>query len=262
MNNVFSVLTLFFICLWGSPLAAQQLVYANTLFVAVIAQTTSYQSEIHIHNSGTSPTQVQLLYHGAVGSATAGTMSCPVVNIPAGEVLQTSLGAACPSLNPGSNFGALEVACCAFNNVAIYTRVQSPTGNGFSIEGMIDTFYSGSAVREVIGLKRQVAAPGYQSNCFLWNRENRAGRVVVTLAQGNGTFLADEIIDLPANAVLRLLDVFATLGLPAGDYVNARVNFQSIAPIQGGGPVLHMAACTVQNNTSFDADFRVAKWRN
>ena len=30
--------------------------------------------------------------------------------------------------------------------------------------------------------------------------------------------------------------------------------------VAGGAPVLFVASCTVQNNTSFDADFRIAKF--
>jgi hypothetical protein len=56
---------------------------------------------------------------------------------------------------------------------------------------------------------------------------------------------------------IRLLDVFATLNAPPGDLDNVGATFESIVP--GGAPVLFVASCTVQNNTSFDADFRIAK---
>jgi len=41
---------------------------------------------------------------------------------------------------------------------------------------------------------------------------------------------------------------------------NVRATFESIVPVAGGAPVLFVASCTVQNNTWFDADFRIAKF--
>lgn len=62
--------------------------------------------------------------------------------------------------------------------------------------------------------------------------------------------------------MIRLLDVFGSLNAPAGDYDNVRAVFESIVPVGGGTSIQFTAACTVQNNTSFDADFRVAKAHN
>jgi hypothetical protein len=139
--------------------------------------------------------------------------------------------------------------------------VQTPSGNGFSVEGIFDPPSCGT-VRDVLGLVRQAAAPTYQSNCFVQNRESRNGRVVVTLATGNGQSIAANIEDLQPGEMIRLLDVFATLGAPDGDYDNVRASFESITPLGGGYPVNFSAGCTVQNNTSFDADFRIAKAHN
>ena len=44
--------------------------------------------------------------------------------------------------------------------------------------------------------------------------------------------------------------------------MNVRASFESIVPFGGGNPVNFLAACTVQNSTSFDADFRIAKSHN
>ena len=85
------------------------------------------------------------------------------------------------------------------------------------------------------------------------------GRIVVTLATADGQPVAAQLIDVAANEFIRMLDVFATLGAPAGDYQNIRASFESIVPFSGGNPVNFIAACTVQNSTSFDADFRIGK---
>ena len=165
----------------------------------------------------------------------------------------------CPALNVGSNFGVLMSSYAGSGGIyALYSRVQTPTGNGFSIEGFIDSSCCGT-VREVIGLVRQAAAPTFQSNCFIFNQESRAGRIVLTLASADGHAIASQIIDLNALEFIRMLDVFATLGAPPGDLDNVRATFESIVPVVGGYPVAFTASCTVQNNTSFDADFRIAK---
>jgi hypothetical protein len=56
--------------------------------------------------------------------------------------------------------------------------------------------------------------------------------------------------------LVRLLDVFAAVGAPAGNHINARMEvFENL----GAGEPGVMSFCTVQDNTSFGADFRVAK---
>jgi hypothetical protein len=52
---------------------------------------------------------------------------------------------------------------------------------------------------------------------------------------------------------VRVLDIFAHAGLPSGDYDGMRVLFWSAAT-----PAVS-AFCTVQDNTSFSADFRIGK---
>jgi hypothetical protein len=246
--------------------SAQSLVYNYFLVVPLVAETPSYQSTIYIHNASTQTGSVTVTYTGGTGSATPGMTSCPTVQIGANTVLSTSLTALCPGLSPGSNFGALSAnysGCCSY--MAMYTRAQTPTGNGFSVEGIQENLYCcGTTLREAIGLTRQAAAPTFQTNCFIWNADqpSRAGRVVVTLLTGDGQLIVDDIVNLQAGEFVRLLDVFASLGAPPGDYSNARATFQSITPIGGGNPVVFVASCTVQNSTSFDADFRLAKYHN
>jgi hypothetical protein len=55
--------------------------------------------------------------------------------------------------------------------------------------------------------------------------------------------------------MVRILDVFASVGAPAGDYSNMMARFAE----SGAGEASFVGFCTVQNNTSFDADFRIAK---
>ena len=241
----------------GSGAWAQTAGYDWYLVVPVIAQTGSYQSFIYVHNPATQAVELQVGYNGGTGSATPGATNCPSLPVPANTSVSASLTDICPSLAAGANFGALRFWGA---QAGVYTRVQTPTGNGFSVEGLKETFPScGNSVFTVLGLIRQAAPPTFQSNCFLWNRETRAARVVVTLASGDGTLIADDIVELAGDEFLRMLDVFAAVGAPAGDYANARASFESIVPIGGGSPVNVLTFCTVQNNTSFDADFRIGK---
>ena len=60
-----------------------------------------------------------------------------------------------------------------------------------------------------------------------------------------------------ANGTTRLSDVFTVAGAADGDHSNVRAEFsQGVDTV--GNPSFS-AFCTVQNNTSFDADFRIAK---
>ena len=248
-----------------SALSAQSLIYAYNLTIPLVAETPSYQSAIYIHNASTGMATVSVTYNGATGSATPGVTTCPSVQIAANAVFKASLTTLCPGINPGSNFGVISAnygGCC--NYMAMYSRAQTPAGNGFSVEGVQENLYCcGSTLREAIGLSRQAAAPTFQTNCFIWNADAlRAGRLVVTLLTGDGQLIADDIVNLQAGEFVRLLDVFAAIGAAAGDYSNARAQFQSITPISGGSPVTFVASCTLQNSTSFDADFRLAKYHN
>jgi hypothetical protein len=236
--------------------SAQTPGYGFTVIVPIVAQTGSYQSSVHLHNSMTYAVTLSVTYSGGTGSATPGQVSCPSVLVPGNAVVSTSLTALCPSLNAGANYGALLFDG---GSHAAYTRAQTPAGIGFSVEGVSDFGYCGSQIHSVLGLTRQAALPTYQSNCFVWNREARPARVVVTLLHGDGTWIADDILVLAENEFVRMLDVFAVLGAPTGDYANVRATFESIVPLGGGGPATVVSFCTVQNSSTFDADFRIGK---
>ena len=63
-------------------------------------------------------------------------------------------------------------------------------------------------------------------------------------------------MDLPTGHLTRLLDIFSVLGAPAGDHDNARLMIVENGQFDEPGL---MAFCTVQDNTSFGADFRISK---
>ena len=57
--------------------------------------------------------------------------------------------------------------------------------------------------------------------------------------------------------MVRYLDIYAATGAPAGDHDNTTVTFQKITAEQFQNTLIGF--CTVQDNTSFGADFRVSK---
>jgi hypothetical protein len=243
--------------------------YGSIVTVPIIAQTATYASQIFIHvppgNAYVNAT-VQPIYYGANGSATVGTVVCPSVVITAGHTNQYSLSTLC-ALNPGSNFGRLYFREVNSDNrpFAVYTRVETFSGNGFSVEGFPIGNFQNSGPNDagasfVTGLKRQAAAPGYQTNCFL-AALGEAVTVNTALLDNTGATIGTAFnTTLGANEVVRFLDIFGPNGVnaAAGDYSNVTAKFFE----NGANEPAFAAFCTVQNNSSFDADFRVAKVQN
>jgi hypothetical protein len=138
-----------------------------------------------------------------------------------------------------------------------YSRAQTPGGNGFSIEGFPIGAFSG-APADVIGLKRQAAAPVYQSNCFVGALGEGLSYQIILRDGTTNAVIGDPITgSLQPFESTRVLDVFGAQGAnaPAGDYSNVRANF---AITSGGLPAM-VGFCTVQESTFFGADFRIAK---
>lgn len=235
--------------------------YGTILTLPVVVNTSTFSTEIYIHNPGATSVQVHPWYYGGDGTATVGFVSCIAPTIAANTTLQISLTALCP-LNAGSNFGRLRIyETDALNKpIAAYARVNSFSGNGFSVEGFpVGNFGFPSSDFFVNGLKRVAAsggAPAYQTNCFLGALQE-AVQVLWNLESSTGTLLgSSQTTNLTANQFVRILDVFTAVGAPAGDHTNVRARFVETTGATDPGFV---AFCTVQNNTSFDADFRIAK---
>jgi hypothetical protein len=136
----------------------------------------------------------------------------------------------------------------------VYSRTQTPGGNGFSVEGFPIGAFSG-AEANVVGLKRQAAAPVYQSNCFV----AALGEPVtyqMLLFDGANNLIGSTGQTLQPFELVRMLDVFAAAGVPGGDISNVRANFT--VNQSGAFPAL-ISFCTVQESTFFGADFRIAK---
>jgi len=112
--------------------SAQQLGYNFNFTLPIVAETQSYHSTIYVHNPNLATLTVAFTYIGATTSVTPGTSTCAPIEVAPGNAVKTSLTALCPTLNLGSNFGVLISAFTGGGGTyALYSRVQTPEGNGF-----------------------------------------------------------------------------------------------------------------------------------
>ena len=134
-----------------------------------------------------------------------------------------------------------------------FTRVENPATNGFTVEGYpIGHIGGGDPDSEVVGVKSKAATattPQIQTNCFVATLDNPVS-YSISVDVPNALAVSDT---LAAFQMRRYSDI----GAGAGDFENATVTFTKDDPAQW--PNTLIAFCTVQDNTSFNADFRIAK---
>ena len=263
------------LALTGSTTAAAQSTdgfHAIQIFPVVVDSGAFTQRFTFKNADAANAVVVAASYFPASGSAQAVLQACPDFTIPAGgQKVFASLRAVCPSLAAGSVFGTLytyTTTNAVVGNTSNYlysgySRVSNPSGNGFSVEAFpAHTFTAADTI--VTGLRRLAATgsnPAFQTNCFIGSVQeltpgtNYNSTITYKLYNsanvqiGTGTFNL-----LPGNLV-RLLDVFAAAGAPAGDYDDAYL----VVGESGNGEPGLMTFCTVQDNSSFGADFRIGK---
>ncbi len=211
---------------------------------------------------------VNASFYPGTGTAQTTPTTCPAFSIPAdGQREFTSLRSLCPGMVAGNTFGYLYTNDADPTNkpFAAFSRVSNSAGAGFSVEAFpAHTFTSADAV--VTGLRRLAASgatPAFQTNCFIGNLHDVTApatptttEVFYTLYDSNNAQVGSTTsVMLTPGKLTRLLDVFTTAGAPAGNYDNVRVKFEEVGPDEPG----LMTYCTVQDNTSFGADFRIGK---
>jgi hypothetical protein len=232
-----------------------------------VAKTTSFETEVFVRNANTFPIDVDVLYYEANGLPSPGLKTCTMLSLIANSVVPFKLGTQCPTLATGSHFGLLVLRDHAGEKIhtfAAYSRVQHVTTNeGFSVEGFPEHTFSGR-VSAVNGLKRVAGAvpptqaqPGFQTNCFIGSLGESVD-VTVTVRNGADNSLIGSIpaVSLGPYQLVRYLDILAAVGAPPGDVQNFRVSFDNTSTPQEPA---YLAFCTLQDNFSFGADFRIAK---
>lgn len=224
----------------------------SVIVVPVVAATASYTSEVTVRNASLSQIALNVNFYEANNSSVPGLRSCAQLVVAAGESKPFQLASQC-TLGAGSHFGSLILEDSATPKTDLfyaYSRSQTPGGNGFSVEGFPIGAFSG-APAEVIGLKRQAAAPTYQSNCFVSALSEALSYQVVLRNGTTGAPIGSALTgSLQPFEQFRLFDV----GASAGDFSNVRATFT----VTSGNQAL-VSFCTVQESTFFGADFRIAK---
>jgi hypothetical protein len=247
----------------------------------VVVDSGSYTQRFVLRNSDpANSVQLDAIYFPGNGTSQAQPIACPDVTIPAGgQSVFASLRELCPALPAGSQFGFLSLAESDGANrpFAGFSRVSNSAGNGFAVESFPGHTFTG-ANTVVTGIRRLAATgstPAFQTNCFIaalgesgageWDylgAGDPVGATVVgpyevayTVFDSAGVWLGSNTVDVGQGNLVRLLDVFAAAGVPAGNYNDASVRFQMF----GDGQPALMTFCTVQDNSSFGADFRIGK---
>lgn len=247
----------------GAMVRAQTTAGAGTVVVVpLVSHSTSFKTEIFVRNPQTISITLNVRFYDTLLAPPPGQRPCTPFTVPAGRTASFTLDTQC-TFNPlNSHFGmvVLEDATGTFktNYFFAFARIQNPSGIGFSSEGFPAGNFSGQDA-DVIGLKRQAAAPGYQSNCFV-GALGEAVDYSVTLFDGTTDVQIGNPItgSLVPYQTVRFLDVFAVASAPAGDHLNVRARFSTTDP---NAPSL-VGFCTVQENNTFGADFRIAKSRD
>ena len=229
-----------------------------TIVVPVVAQTGSFASEVTAYNPNGGAVTVNVSFYDAQNTASPGLKPCTPLALPAGQSVPFQVALHC-ALPVGSNFGLLILAeSTGTQRFYGYARTQTPGGIGFSTEGFpIENF--NDQLQHATGLKRVAAAgslPAFQTNCFVGTLGDA---VSYELRLFNGTTNAQIGSTLSGSLApyqqYRYLDVFAQAGAPAGDLTNVRAQFTNLTATNKK----LIGFCTVQENTNFSADFRIAK---
>jgi hypothetical protein len=230
----------------------------------VVVDTASFAQRLTFRNPYLSARTLTATYYPAEGTAQPGPLVCPALVVQGvSERVLPSLRSLCPDLVPGTAFGTLVVRGQGSDVFAGYSRVSNPAGNGFSVEAFAAHTFT-SAVTTVTGLRRLAAsggAPAFQSNCFVGNLAEITptavpvtSSVIVSLTQG-GVTLGQTSVPVAPGKLVRLLDVFAAVGLASGDFNDVTAMFEGAGEETPG----LLSFCTVQDNSSFGADFRIGK---
>lgn len=244
--------------------------YHSIQVFPLVVDSGSFTQRFNLHNNNDYNIDLRVNYYPGMGVSGV-AITCPHIFINLGsEKVFTSLRAMCPALPVGtSQFGLLVLTdqttgSPGVNTFAGFSRVSNPQGNGFTVESFAANQFN-SAALHITGLRRLTATPSsptFQTNCFLGNmplfdpgNTPVSTNVHYTLHDKSGVQIGAGDEPLLPGQFKRLLDIFFAAGAPAVDYDDAmlRVNYQTVS--QAG----LIAFCTVQDNTSYGADFRIAK---
>lgn len=228
----------------------------TSIIVPVVASTTSFMSEITIKDESGVTHSVSMTFYEAQTSAAPGAKTCAPISLAPFQVTTVSVATQCSLA--GNHHGFVILRDASDNWFFAFSRTQNPQGIGFSVEGYpIGHIGGGDPFSEIGGVKRKAAtasSPAYQTNCFVATLDDPV-TYAISVDDGNGS---GTLVDsLGAFQMKRYVDIYDATGAPAGDHDNTTVTFEKIDAAQF--PRTLIGFCTVQDNTSFGADFRIAK---
>ena len=244
--------------LTGQSLAQTTAGSSATIVVPVIAQTASFGSLVTAYNPNGGAISLNITFYDAQNTSSPGPKSCVPLILGPGVSTEFLLSAQC-TLPSGSHFGPLVMSeSTGTQRFYGYARTQTPQGVGFSTEGFpIENF--NDQLQHATGLKKVAASgglPAYQTNCFVATLGDAVDYELRLFDGATGTQLGGTLSgSLQPFQQFRYLDVFSAAGVAAGDHVNVRAQFTNLT----GADKKLIGFCTVQENTSFSADFRIAK---
>ena len=252
----------------GTAMAQTTDAYHTIQVFPVVVDTASFKQRFTFRNPNLATAVISVTYYPAVGTSQGVALNCGSFTVAgAADRTFTGLRNMCATLAAGAQFGYLYTYETSAANLpyAGFSRVANPQGNGFSVEAFSASQFT-SADTVVTGIRRQVATasnPTYQTNCFVANLNDVSPPATpvttstyVSVYNSAGVQVgATTMFDMVPGQMNRLSDVFSVVGAPAGDYLDARARFEE----SGIGEPGLFAFCTVQDNTSFGADFRIAK---
>ena len=235
----------------------------SVVVIPLVSHSTSFKSEIFVRNDQTTAITLNVRFYDRLLSPPPGQRPCSTLSVPASTTVSFTLDTQC-TFNPANSHSGmlvLEDTTGTYKNNSFYAfdRTQDPTGIGLSVEGFPVGNFSGQNA-SVIGLKRVAAAPGYQTNCFV-GALGEAVDYTFKVFNSAGTQLGStQSGSLVPYQTVKFDDIFAAVGAASGDYLNARARF-SATDTDPNAPAL-VGYCTVQENSTFGADFRIAKSRD
>jgi hypothetical protein len=234
----------------------------SNLLLPVVVNSPTYQSEIYLTTAQPVSVTATVQYLGGMDSATPGTTDCGTLTISSKAIVKKTVNDLCPTLNSGSNYGSLLINTTGDTGgtipaLRVYSRVQNSQGIGFSIEAYPVRSNGG----RVIGIKHGTDANGitYQTNCFVGNLpggSNTTQSVTIASRDNTGTYRGKTSVSVPPGSLVRVLDVFTTIGFSPTVYRDS-YTLEFTDAYGAPPPMGTFGFCTVQNNNNFSADFRM-----
>lgn len=269
------------LCLASAAASAQE-GYHTSAVVPIAVDSTSFTQGFMFDSLNGAIVKVK--FYPGVGTAQAavGPITCNDVEIWEWDATRvSSLRDLCPALVPGSVFGFLVLRAAPSKDdtfadlplFAVNSRVSNPAGAGFVVDGVATASF-GTGQTHVSGIRRYPAtenSPAYQTNCFLANLDEAhvvggtPKRVDLRISEPTDAMLSIRApyvytgtVYVAPGQLLRLLDVFAATDAPANTQAwNWSIEFTPRGSA-GGRPGI-ATFCTVQDNTSYQADLRMGK---